>query len=499
MNDSFLLTILILSPLLGIVLLSIMPGDHRFINYMGVLGTVLPLGLTLIVFSLFDRSLSGVQFKEYHQWFELMTSISPNEPYIVAYDLGVTGLSVLFLMLASLITFLASLTTIRIKESAKGFYILFLLLELGILGVFASENLFLFFLFFEITLVSMFLLVGKWGGFDREKAAFSFLIYNGIGSILLLIVIIVLFVELRTTNITELTMLLKDTDSLEFISGNTRTWLFVLLLIAFGIKLPIVPFHTWMVRVHVEAPIAVVMIHAGVLLKIGAYGLIRFGVGFFPEQLKGMAVVLAILGVINLLYGAFIALVQTELRSVLAYSSISHMGIVLLGVASFNTAGLQGAVFQTISHGLIAALLFLLVGVIIDRFQTTKLEELGGVASQAPLFAGFLLAAGLASLGLPGMSGFISEFLAFLGLFESMPIIGSVGVLGLILTAVYILRAVLAVTFGERRPLFDGKRDLTAVELVPSAILLSIIIWIGVYPAVLSNTLQLARTLGIGG
>ncbi|WP_347548418.1 NADH-quinone oxidoreductase subunit M [Pseudalkalibacillus hwajinpoensis] len=499
MTESYLLTILIFSPLLGIVLLSVMPANHRFVRMIGVLGTALPLSLTLLVFGLFDRSTAEVQFGEYHSWFELMTSVSPNEPYPITYNLGVTGISVLFLMLAALITFLASFAALRIQESVKSFYILFLTVEFGILGVFSSENLFLFFLFFEITLVSMFFLVGKWGGFAREKAAFSFLIYNGLGSVLLLIVIIVLFVEMRTTNISELTMLLQETDSLEFLSRGTRMWLFILLLLAFGTKLPIVPLHTWMVRVHVEAPIAVVMIHAGVLLKIGAYGLIRFGAGFFPEQLREMAVILAILGVINLLYGAFIALVQTELRAVLAYASISHMGIVVLGVAAFNTAGLQGAVFQTISHGLIAALLFLLVGVLIDRFGTTKLEELGGIASQTPLFGGFLLAAGLASLGLPGMSGFISEFLAFLGLFEAMPVIGGIGLLGLILTAVYMLRAVLGITYGKRQPHFDQKRDLTPVELVPAAILLSMIIWIGVYPALLSNTLQIARTLGIGG
>jgi NADH-quinone oxidoreductase subunit M len=494
-----LLTILILSPLLGVIVLSLMPSKHRSIKSVGILGTVLPLTLTIVVFSFYNRTLSGVQFAESYQWFELMTAISPNEPYPVTYDLGVTGLSLLFLMLSALITFLASLAAVRIQEGVKGFYILFLLLELGILGVFSSENLFLFFLFFEVTLVAMFFLIGKWGGFEREKAAFSFLVYNGIGSILLLIVIIVLFVEMRTMNVSELTFLLQEADSYEFLSGNTRMWLFVLLLVAFGTKLPIVPLHTWMVRVHVEAPIAVVMIHAGVLLKIGAYGLIRFGAGFFPDQLKETAVILAIFGVVNLLYGAFIALVQTELRTLLAYSSVSHMGIVLIGVASLNTAGLQGAIFQTISHGLIAALLFLLVGVMIDRFHTTELVKLGGVASQTPLFAGFFLAAGLASLGLPGMSGFISEFLAFLGLFETMPVMGSIGVIGLILTAVYMLRAVLAVTFGERKPHFDKQKDLSAVELVPSAILLSLIIWIGVYPAVLSNTLQIARTLGIGG
>ena len=195
MDESYLLTILIFSPLLGVIVLAMMPSQHQSIKTVGILGTVLPLTLTIFVFSLYDRTVSGVQFAETHQWFELMTAISPNEPYPVTYDLGVTGLSLLFLMLSSLITFLASLAALRIQEGVKGFYILFLILELGILGVFSSENLFLFFLFFEITLVAMFLLVGKWGGYEREKAAFSFLVYNGIGSILLLIVIIVLFVE----------------------------------------------------------------------------------------------------------------------------------------------------------------------------------------------------------------------------------------------------------------------------------------------------------------
>ncbi|WP_270180363.1 complex I subunit 4 family protein [Alkalihalobacillus sp. CinArs1] len=491
-----LLSILVFSPLLGIILLAILSPESHLVKRIGTLATALPLLLAIVVYSLFERGVEGIQFQETVTWFEMMTSISPNEPYIISYELGVTGLSVLFLFLTSLITFLASFAVHRITSGTKGFFILFLALELGMLGVFSSENLFLFFLFFEVTLVSTFLLLGRWGGFHKERAAFSFLIYNGIGSVLLLIVIITLFVELHTTNITEITSMLKDTDSFEFLSYNMRMWMLVLLLFAFGTKLPIVPLHSWMVRVHVEAPIALVMIHAGVLLKIGAYGLIRFGGGFFPEQLQDIALVLAILGLINLLYGAFIAFVQTELRALLAYSSISHMGIVLLGLASFNSVGVQGAIFQTISHGLIAALLFLLIGVLLDRFGTTRISELGGIASQTPLFAGFFLAAGLASLGLPGMSGFISEFLAFLGLFESMPVIGAIGVLGIILTAVYILRAVLAVTFGERRPSFDRKMDLSATEVASSAVLLILIIWIGVYPAILSNTL---RTIGIGG
>ncbi len=234
-----------------------------------------------------------------------------------------------------------------------------------------------------------------------------------------------------------------------------------MLLVAFGIKLPIFPFHTWMLKVHTEAPPAVVMIHSGILLKMGAYGLIRFGILFFPAEAKQWAWMLALLGVINIVYGAILAMVQKDFKLVLAYSSISHMGIVLLGLAAFNVSGLQGAVFQLISHGLISALMFLLVGSIYERTQTTQLDQLGGLASSIPFISGILLVAGMASLGLPGLSGFISEFLAFLGLFETHRVYAIVGTLGIIFTAVYVLRGVLNITFGPKQPSLQlqGMRD----------------------------------------
>ncbi|UUZ82593.1 NADH-quinone oxidoreductase subunit M [Paenibacillus sp. P26] len=230
---------------------------------------------------------------------------------------------------------------------------------------------------------------------------------------------------------------------------------FLLLLVAFGIKLPIFPFHTWMLKVHTEAPPSIVMIHSGILLKMGAYGLIRFGILLFPKEATAWASVLAILGVINILYGAVLAFVQKEFKLVLAYSSISHMGIVLLGIAAFNTTGLEGAVFQLVSHGLISALMFLLVGSIYERTQTTELDHLGGLAKSIPFISGILLVSGMASLGPPGLSGFISEFLAFLGLFQTHPVITAVGTLGIILTAVYVLRGILGITYG---PLKGSRR-----------------------------------------
>jgi NADH-quinone oxidoreductase subunit M len=310
----------------------------------------------------------------------------------------------------------------------------------------------------------------------------------------------VLFARTGTTNIDALYHFINDPNVqlIAPISSAAKFGLFFALLIAFGIKLPIVPLHSWQLRMHAQAPIPVVMIHSGILLKIGAYGLIRFGLGIFPEQFKSVAVLLAVLGVINLLYGAFLAFVQNEFKLMLAYSSVSHMGIILMGLAALNTAGIQGAIFQMISHGLISALLFFLVGAIYERTGTTEITSLGGLAKGLPLIGGFLLATAMGNLGLPGMSGFVSEFSAFLGLFKVMPVIAAVGTLGIIMTAAYMLRAVLALTFGQANREFTGVVDLKGREYVPVLVLMFLIVLIGVYPSVLSSPLH-ATLLGLGG
>jgi NADH-quinone oxidoreductase subunit M len=270
-----------------------------------------------------------------------------------------------------------------------------------------------------------------------------------------------------------------------------------MLLIAFGIKLPIFPFHTWMLKVHTEAHPSVVMIHSGVLLKMGAYGLLSFGIMLFPEQAKAAALALAILGVVNILYGAVLAFRQTDFKLVLAYSSISHMGIVLIGLAAFNDIGLKGAIFQLVSHGLISALMFLLVGSLYERTETTEMRKLGGLATSLPFLCGFLMLAGMASLGMPLLSGFISEFLAFLGLFDSMPVVTVIGALGIIFTAVYVLRGVLKVSYGPMPDSFKDIRDARLIEAVPMITLAAFIVLIGVYPAVLSEPMQ-QTVSGIG-
>ncbi len=346
--------------------------------------------------------------------------------FSIYYELGIDGLSLVMMVLTALLAMLATeLRLFSIKRNLKAFYMLLLMLEIGMLGVFAAKNLMLFFIFFEITLPPMFLLIGKWGKLSSEKVAYSYLIYNGIGSAILLIVFSILFAKTGTTNIAELKEILTGVSAGggQIVPSSLQLGVFITIMIAFAIKLPIFPLHRWMVNVHIEAHPAVVMLHAGVLLKIGAYGMIRFGKGLFPEYFREFATLIAILGVINLLYGAFLALIQTDFRKVLAYSSISHMGIVLMGLAALNAPGTQGALFQVVSHGLIATLLFFLLGVIEQRFGTSDITALGGLAKSVPILSGFFLAGGMASLGLPGMSGFVSEFLAFLGLFQGEPVI----------------------------------------------------------------------------
>ncbi|MBS4190106.1 NADH-quinone oxidoreductase subunit M [Bacillus sp. FJAT-49705] len=490
MNFDYFLTFLVFSPLLGVLVLSFIPNTKEsVIKTVGFLATLPALLLSLVAFFQYRAGVSLEELSENVRWVQFADPDTLGNLFSINYELGVDGLSLIMIVLTAILSTLAAVASMYIKKEWKGYFMLFLLLEVGMLGVFAAENLILFFIFFEITLIPTFFLIGKWGYFEKEKAAFSFLIYNGLGSAVLLIVIMVLFARTGTSNINALASILAaDSQNLVFSSG-TKMGLLIAMLIAFGVKLPIFPLHSWMVRVHVQAPPSVVMLHAGILLKIGAYGIIRFGMGIFPEQFQDIAVLIAVLGVVNLLYGAFLALIQKDFKMVLAYSSISHMGIVLIGLGAMNEAGIQGAIFQVVSHGLIAALLFFLVGVFYERLETSNIKNLGGLAKGMPITAGFLLAGAMASLGMPGMSGFVSEFMAFLGLFKELPILAAVGALGIILTAVYLLRAVLGITYGKAHREFAGVTDIRNKEWVPALVLLGIIVLIGVYPSVLSDPL----------
>ncbi|WP_036717264.1 complex I subunit 4 family protein [Paenibacillus harenae] len=522
LQDIPILSLILLSPLAGLLVVLLLP-KHRsgWMKTAAVTATLVPLALSLWLYADYDKQQGGAAFEEKLNWVDvpLNKELQDISEFVFKfqYTLGVDGLSLPLLLLTTLVTAMAALAAVHVKKRWKSFFVWFLLLETGMLGVFLARDVFLFFVFFEITLIATYFLIGIWGYFNRERAANQFLIYNGIGSAIMLLAFVLLVntAGFRIDQAGEQTSFIYSgsyTDIFRnmadptawvnlspdqmgavnpFQMTDTMQWvLFILLLIAFGIKLPVFPFHTWMLKVHTEAPPSVVMIHSGILLKMGAYGLLRFGVLLFPEQARDWAVVLAVLGVINILYGALLAFRQQEFKLVLAYSSISHMGIVLLGLAAFNEIGLQGALFQLVSHGLISALLFLIVGSLFERTGTTELSELGGLARSMPFMSGVLLTAGLASLGLPGLSGFVGEFLAFLGLFESMRWLTALGVLGVILTAVYVLRAVLKITFGTQPERFGALKDARLVEAVPMIVLLAFILLLGCYPSVLTDTVQ---------
>ncbi|MFH5187604.1 NuoM family protein [Paenibacillus sp. TAB 01] len=526
-DSSYILSLIAFSPLLGVLVLLFMPKHQgMWIKTVAIIATLIPLALSAWLYSAFNQQLEGMQFKEELGWITVplnheaqglnqLTSFYLQFKYTMAVD----GLSLPLVFLTALVATMAALASVYIKKRWKSYYIWFLLLETGMFGVFMAQDLFLFFIFFEITLIPMFFLIGIWGYMERERAANKFLIYNGIGSAIMLIAF---FILVTTAGFGQVS---NDSGTSIFYSGDLSVisshlfgegsyvnqadveggnpfflsiamkWtLFVMLLVAFGIKLPIFPFHTWMLKVHTEAPPSVVMIHSGILLKMGAYGFIRFGVLLFPQQATQWATVLAVLGVINIIYGAVLALVQKDFKLVLAYSSISHMGIVLLGIAAFNTTGLEGAVFQLVSHGLISALMFLLVGAIYERTQTTMLDHLGGLAAKIPFISGILLVSGMASLGLPGLSGFVSEFLAFVGLFETKKVLTVIATLGVILTAVYVLRGVLSITYGPLKVQTETIKDARLIEAIPMIVLVAFIVVLGIYPAVLSAPLQ--QTVG---
>lgn len=455
---------------------------------------LVPLLLSLLLYANFDKQSPEWQFAEHAEWmtlrfpvYELSSQSFTTVELPIAYELAVDGISLPLVIMTTIVGSLSAIASWGITHRVREYFLFYFLLEIGMAGVFVAQNLLLFFIFFELTLIALFFLVGIWGFANRERAAYQLLIYNGIGSIIMLLAFAALFVYAQSFNFQEVADRLTVAD----VSESIRYGLFIALLIAFGIKLPIFPFHTWVPNVHPEASPAISMILSGVLLKMGAYGLIRFGVGFFPDIAANLSGWIAGLGLVNLLYGALLALVQRDLKRVVAYSSISHMGIVLFGIAALNVVGMQGAVFQMVSHGFISALMFFLAGVIYARTGTTAIDELGGLARPMPFVGGVFLTAAMASLGLPFLSGFVGEVQAYVGLFMSeWKVIAVIGTLGLILTAAYLLRIVLTTTFGPTPSAWQALSDARPVEVVPMMTLVALIVLIGVYPIVLSEPLN---------
>ncbi len=486
MDFSYLSTILWL-PALGALIIAFVSGKReKMIRRLAAIFTFIPLVLAVIAFIMFDRSpaSAGVfQFQEKVLW------IAPLKSY---YHLGVDGLSMPLVLLTTFLGFLAVLISWKVHERPREFFAWLLLLETSIIGVFASLDLLLFFVLWEIEVIPMYFLISIWGTGRREYSAIKYVLYTLFGSAFMLSGILSLYFATGSLSIVEITN--RGLGMVQSIMPPAA--IFFLILVAFAVKLPVIPLHTWLPDAHTDAPTAVSVMLAGVLIKMGGYGMIRLNVSFFPEVAKQYALPLIVLAIIGVLYGAAVTLRQTDIKRLIAYSSISHMGYVLLGIFALGTVSLTGAALQMFSHGVVTGLLFAMAGLVIHNIHERNLNKLGGLARQVPVIAVVFSVAGLASLGLPTTSGFAAEFLIFVGSFNSTVVAGIqvytlLAVLGVVVTAGYILWMLQRVFYGPVQEVYNSVVDADTLEKVYMFSLVVVIMLVGIYPAVLTDVIKL--------
>ncbi|MCA9425865.1 MAG: NADH-quinone oxidoreductase subunit M [Candidatus Omnitrophica bacterium] len=413
------------------------------------------------------------------------TNVKWIETFNINFHIGVDGLSMPFVFLTAFLCPLCILASWGIGEKVRGYFALFLLLEGGMIGTFVALDLFLFYVFWELMLLPMYFLIGIWGGPRKEYAAIKFFLYTLFGSIFLFIAMLVLYWKTGTFSLVEL----PGHEGL----GDLKWWvqiaLFLGLYVAFAIKIPAFPFHTWLPDAHVEAPTAISVILAGILLKMGTYAIFRISFPIFPVATAWFCTPLAVLAVINIVYGALCAMAQTDFKKLVAYSSISHMGFVMLGMAVYKEEAMQGAVFQMFNHGCITAMLFLLVGVIYDRAHHRDLAGFGGLVKPMPLYGGYAAFAFFAALGLPGLSGFISESLVFLGAFQEQKLLACIGTLGILLGAAYMLWTYQRVFMGPVNEKYKDYKDMNKIEIASLLPLAVMVLVLGIFPFIFLDML----------
>jgi len=472
--DTWILTITTFLPLAGTLFLLLIPKEHhQSIRHSALFFALLAFAASLVLLFRFDTVATGMQFEVSMPWVSDLG---------ISYHLGIDGISLLLILLTTFLNVIAILSTFRaVDHSVKGFYASLLLLETGVLGVFVSLDLFLFYVFWEVMLVPMYFLIGIWGGQRRVYAAIKFVLFTMVGSLLMLVAILVLFFQYHSLHGVYTFDLMAITGMP--LSREMQLWLFAAFALAFAIKVPMWPFHTWLPDAHVEAPTAGSVILAGILLKLGAYGFLRFCLPIFPVATFEFMPLISILAVIGIIYGALVAMVQKDIKSLVAFSSVSHMGFVMLGMMTLNLQGMQGSIIQMINHGVSTGALFILVGMVYERRHTRLIKEYGGIASKMPVYATFFMIVMLSSIGVPGTNGFVGEFTILLGAWSYHKVYAILGASGIILAACYMLWMYQRVFYGKvTNPANEKLIDLDLREKIVLVPLVIMIFWIGIYP-----------------
>jgi len=465
-----ILSCIVFLPLAGGLIILLTPKNNvGLIKAVATAVTAAALILSVVLLLNFDYTKSSMQFEENLRW---IPSIN------ISYHLGIDGISIGLVFLTTLLSFLACIASYGINVRQKEYFFLYLLLSMGMLGTFVALDLVLFYVFWEVVLVPMYFLIGIWGGPKKEYAAIKFFIYTLAGSVFMLLGILALYFTSapHTFNIMELG---KTTGAL---AVPLQIVIFIAFYLGFAVKVPVFPFHTWLPDAHVEAPTPISVLLAGVLLKMGGYGFFRISFPLLKDAAIYFALPFALLGLVNIVYGAIVAMAQVDFKKMVAYSSVSHMGFVMLGLASMTVTGFNGSLLQMFNHGIITGGMFLLVGVLYDRAHTRDLDKFGGLGVRMPVYSGILTVFTLASLGLPGLSGFVSEFMSLLGTYAKFQVTTIVSVLGIVITAGYFLYMLQRVLMGPVNERLADILDINKRELLTLIPLMIIIILIGVYP-----------------
>jgi len=475
-----LLSIMTFFPLVGMIALLFLPRDNDAMLKSFALAVSLItflISLPLAFDNVFKTS-GGMHYREFYEW------IHVGEFFQMNYNVGIDGISLWLVMLTTFIMPIAILSTWNaVKKNTKGFMAMLLLLQTGMLGAFISLDLFLFYIFWELMLIPMYFLIGIWGGSNRIYAAVKFFIYTAVGSLLMLVGIIFVYYYAIQSGSPVNGFGVQEFYQLNIPYG-AQFWLFLAFGFSFAIKVPMFPLHTWLPDAHTEAPTAGSVILAAVLLKMGTYGYVRFAMPLFPEALQTFIPFLAFLSVVGIIYGSLVAMMQEDVKKLVAYSSVAHLGFVMLGLFALNMQGMAGGMLQMINHGISTGALFLIVGFLYERRHTRQISEFGGLATKMPIFATIFLIITFSSIGLPGTNGFVGEFLALMGAFESnLRWYAVFATTGVILAAVYMLWVYQRIMFGKvTNPANENIKDLSAREIVIMAPLLLFVFWIGIYP-----------------